>query len=333
MYRKIAVPLDGSPLAEQALPLAVTLAKLFNSELLLVRVKEVAPLMTQTIQHETTEVEKVRSYLEQVKRTLTTQTELKLQLPFDRVTLRAEYSREVAVRLIELNREERVDLIVMTSHGYSGFSQFLLGGVASSLLHYSNLPVMMVRPAEPTPELVLPQLLNQPVKLTQRGDHARLVVALDGSLEAESALAPALELARGLDATIYLMRVAERYAPNKLAESTINFLSYKENQRRREEAFAYLDNLQARITEKGIDCIKVVRLGEPVEQILEYLKWLEPSLLVMSTHARGRLGRLVLGSISQEIVGQSQLPVLLVPTSFDITSSEIISEVISLSGV
>jgi nucleotide-binding universal stress UspA family protein len=79
-----------------------------------------------------------------------------------------------------------------------------------------------------------------------------------------------------------------------------------------EQADAQLAKVQVKVTEQGVECIRVVRDGEPAVEIEEYASTIQPAMLVMATHGRGRVGRALLGSVADEVVRQIHLPVLLV---------------------
>jgi nucleotide-binding universal stress UspA family protein len=83
----------------------------------------------------------------------------------------------------------------------------------------------------------------------------------------------------------------------------------------------YLKEIQTRLREKGVECVTEVQTGEPratfehngepVARIIAYASQIKAQLLAMTTHGRGQLGQLVLGSVAEEVVRQSHLPVML----------------------
>jgi nucleotide-binding universal stress UspA family protein len=90
----------------------------------------------------------------------------------------------------------------------------------------------------------------------------------------------------------------------------------------KELAEKYLERVQVGLKARGIDCITSVLLGDPViasfytaapiVKIAEYAQKANAQLLAMATHARGRVGQVLLGSVSEEEVWESHLPVMLV---------------------
>jgi len=141
MYKRILLPLDGSPLAEQALPHAIALAERFHSELILLRVLIPLPSPPTTtdaaLQRATEEVAIfAREYLERVAADVQEHG-----IPVQMVTIggRPHY------QIIQYTETNQVDLIVMCTRGQSGLSRWLLGSVSDRVVRGANVPVLMVR--------------------------------------------------------------------------------------------------------------------------------------------------------------------------------------------
>jgi nucleotide-binding universal stress UspA family protein len=143
MYKKILVPLDGSPLAEAVLPHAQALAKSENAEIVLLRVA-VTPdpnlfhrdaaegrQITDAIEEEAldymeTEIAKLRRKGAKVKG----------------------ITRDGAIpdTILEVAEETHADMIAMSTHGRTGVQRWLLGSVADQIVHNSHIPVMLIHP-------------------------------------------------------------------------------------------------------------------------------------------------------------------------------------------
>ena len=142
--RRILVPLDGSELSERALPYAIALAKQFQSEVTLLRVVE-APFQAgatdsnvdhwarEALQHGYREAQ---SYLD------TTEIELKKQGIHARTLVREE---SPAADILLAAKSENADLIVISSHGKGGSTQWTAGSVADKVMNHSPCPVFLVR--------------------------------------------------------------------------------------------------------------------------------------------------------------------------------------------
>ncbi|MCG8352164.1 MAG: universal stress protein [Chloroflexales bacterium] len=146
--RRILVPLDGSQFARQALPLAVRLAAAAHAELLLLMVVE--PTMhlfpepaamgpTAMAGWEAVEArrEQARTTIEEIAAPLREQ----YQLP---ITVRAVVGH-IAEEIIEQASRHEMDLIIMTTHGYSGLQRWALGSIADKVLHAATVPLVLVR--------------------------------------------------------------------------------------------------------------------------------------------------------------------------------------------
>ena len=147
MLHKILVPLDGSELAEKALPYAEALAQKFEAALILVWVLQdplvvpppvayggvMAPIDTVIVQQD----EEAKTYLRRLQETLRGKN----------ISTRIEIlkSHSVADAIIDLARQEKIDVIVKTTHGRSGLSRWIYGNVATKVLQGAPCPVFLVR--------------------------------------------------------------------------------------------------------------------------------------------------------------------------------------------
>ncbi len=142
MYRKILVPLDGSPFAETALVHARALAHCTGAEIALVRVAvqplyeyTTDPILFETVR-EDTEAESME-YLERVV------TDLRAE-GFTATTETC--TGPVAETILDYAQDIQADLIVMSTHGRSGFARWFIGSIADKIVRASTLPVLLVRP-------------------------------------------------------------------------------------------------------------------------------------------------------------------------------------------
>jgi len=141
MYEQILLTLDGSPLAEQALPHAVTLAERFNAELILFKV--LAPL-TSNISLPPGAVKSAEAAMrelaiEYLDRVAASVQEKGFSIKVVTVTGRP---HEEIVRFSET---EQVDIVVICTRGHSGISRWLMGSVADRVARSVNVPVLLVR--------------------------------------------------------------------------------------------------------------------------------------------------------------------------------------------
>ena len=145
MLKKILLPLDGSPLAEKALPYAKALADMFEAELVIARVVHPLPIIADygMATYEAViavEQEEAQKYLRQLQEQLAG-----FRPPVRTVAL---HNLAVAEAIIDLACREGVELIVMSTHGRSGFSRWIHGSVATKVLQQAPCPVFLVRASE-----------------------------------------------------------------------------------------------------------------------------------------------------------------------------------------
>jgi nucleotide-binding universal stress UspA family protein len=133
----------------------------------------------------------------------------------------------------------------------------------------------------------------------------RILVPLDGSLLAEIALECALDLARGASSTVVLLRAAE--AHHLLGDPTDAQVSVVA------EAEDYLATTAQRLREQGVRQVETsVWYGPPAESIVEAARLRKADLIVMSSHGRSGLGRLILGSVAESVLRSMDTPILLI---------------------
>lgn len=135
----------------------------------------------------------------------------------------------------------------------------------------------------------------------------KILVPLDGSPLGEAALPFALDLLHEHPtASLLLLRAAE--APTRLGVDPT-----EEQVRVVREAESYLESVAARLAQRGAKDVKTsVWYGSPAPAIIEAARIGKVGLIVMSTHGRSGLGRLVLGSVTESVLRGTRTPILLV---------------------
>ena len=141
MYKRILLPLDGSPLAEQALPHAIAIAERFQAELILLRVLIPLPKPMATAEAALKRAEKeravfVREYMERVAADV-----VEHGITVEIITNGGRPHLEI----IQYAETNQVDLIVICSRGQSGLSRWLMGSVSDRVVRGANVPVLLVR--------------------------------------------------------------------------------------------------------------------------------------------------------------------------------------------
>jgi nucleotide-binding universal stress UspA family protein len=131
----------------------------------------------------------------------------------------------------------------------------------------------------------------------------RILVPLDGSALAESAIATAVEMARPGLATVMLVRAAEAYTWTDPVEAQIEVVR---------EAETYLAGVAERLKQQGLTKVETsVWYGPAAAAIVDAARARKADAIVMTTHGRGGLGRLILGSVAESVLRGTTTPILL----------------------
>jgi nucleotide-binding universal stress UspA family protein len=133
----------------------------------------------------------------------------------------------------------------------------------------------------------------------------KILIPLDGSSLAESAIAKALEVAGPRDTTLMLVRAAEAHTLPGLdpTEAQVEVVR---------EAEEYLGTVAARLKEQGVSKVETsVWYGPAAPAIVDAARLRKADLIVMSTHGRSGLGRLILGSVAESVLRGTTTPILL----------------------
>jgi nucleotide-binding universal stress UspA family protein len=134
----------------------------------------------------------------------------------------------------------------------------------------------------------------------------RIVVPLDGSKTSFKALDEAIEIARACHATILGFH-GIAFLPTGVMPSVVPYQIYQ-----KKEAGKFMEEAKLRAAKKGILFKYVITFGNPVEQILNMAKTKKFDLIVIGARGKGRIKELFLGSVSNAILHNSTIPVLLV---------------------
>ena len=308
MIRRLLVPLDGSPLAEIALDAVALLAKRFAADVILVRMIPEASSAAHTQQDPSAAEAAAHAYLEQVAHWLREE---------GGVAHTAVQTVSPAQGIANLAKLEQVDLIVMTTHGRTGLDSFLHPSVTWQVLTHTTAPILACKCAEGAApcQIQVPRCM--------RDSAVPILVALDGSLQAEQALPLAQEFARTFGNPLLLARAAEpayylgMEAHPQVVDDAIQW-SLK-------EAHSYLQAKRLQLMSAGFQVETISGYGLAASLIMTWVQQYQAGLVVLASHGRGWLGRVVLGSVARSVLRQVQEPVLLLrqtPVSETMSSGE-----------
>lgn len=142
---------------------------------------------------------------------------------------------------------------------------------------------------------------------------SRILVPLDGSELAEGVLPHVRDLAKGLHARVHLVQVLEVSVPELMVYSTAASAEAMEQatEKDRKEAEGYLSQLASRWQAEALDVSWEAVQGRAADMIVELAHSDKADLVAMSTHGRSGLGKLVFGSVADEVLREVGIPVLL----------------------
>ena len=290
--RVILMPLDGSEPAEGALPLVRALAGALDGTLRLITVVDTGvpwPRARATAEHD----ELIEAERSRAERYLYEQAAALKAAGQPTAVLLAQ--GEPVAQLLVAAAEPDVALVVMATHGRGGLQRWYLGSVADKLLRLAPCPVLLL-----TPDPDADRSATVPLR--------RIAVPLDGSPLAEAALPVAVRLAQASGAALQLVRaqplVLSATAPYPYVPDIGDVQAEIE---RADEVYLQ----QQRERWSSLPNVETVLLRGPASSaLLDYFKQEPPDLVVMTTHGRGGVKRLVLGSTADRVV-RAGLPALL----------------------
>lgn len=319
---RLLVPLDGSRLAEMALPHAVRLAQATSSELTLLQVVMpfvlYDPMGTGIVPSPAAwdawdeEPARAREYLRGVADVLRKQG-----VSADTIVLEG----EAAAAIVEYTRQHpEVQMIAMATHGRSGIRRWIMGSVAERVLHSTPVPLLMVRaegkvtsvadgPMDPAASAVP---TSSSVSAHKEPRYRTIMVPLDGSRFAEQALEEAQVLAAWFDATLLLVSVVSpiEYVESSAGSGIPLWIDNAEDEHAA-SMIRYLSGVAERLRDKGLKVQPEVVPGNPAEEILHKSEAGRADLIVMSSHGRSGLQSLWMGSVALKVVRAAGVPVLL----------------------
>lgn len=295
--KQILVPLDGSDFAEGALSTAAALATRDGAKIQLLSVVPIEPPFGFTDEAMLTNWVDEEKALQQdyMKKTAAS-------VAARSADLRVEASvhvGNVGAMIREVADALDVDLVILTTHGRGAFGRVWLGGTADQLLRSLERPVLLL---PPTPAGRKP-FAEDPVR--------HVLVPLDGSEAAEAALdvLPLLLPAPG-DVRLTLASVVEDFSvPTGYSQhATAAGLVDEERQR----MAAYLDAVARRLEHEGsgVPETRVLVADSAARGLLRYCRETEVEAIALSTHGRGGVSRLLLGSVADKLIRGAGVPIL-----------------------
>ena len=298
MFNPILIPLDGSLLAECVLPHVVAIARAFDAKVILLRVldKNQASEKAQFFDLLNWQISKTgaKLYLEKVSARLQ-----KSGLRIETTVLEG----LVAESITEYALSRGIKLIILSSHGRSGLSQWGISSVTQKIIFSAPSSLLIIRAYQPATSESIERQYN------------RIVVPLDGSLRAENVLPMVTLLARFHRSQIHIVHVVEtpemaRQMP--LTREDVE-LSDRIVARNREEAIRYLDQAHLHSSLDGIDVQTRLLTSDNAAAALHELAEQESiDMVALSAHGYSGNNKWPYGSMVNNFILYSKVPLLIV---------------------
>jgi len=293
-YEKILVPLDGSKLAEVALPHAEALTKAFDAQLTLLGAVQIFKASDTfhpgQIDADDIAVRYLRQKADLLRgRQISVDTKVSVG--------------DAPSIIVDYAHQDAVDLIVMATHGRSGVKRWVLGSTADRVVRSTEKPVWLVR---------------------AKGDRAdigdslrfcRVIVPLDGSSAAEQVLSHVCEIASRLQLEIVLLHVITETTQVEVlgAEGDYHEVPVSDEVigRLKENAGSYLKTVVDRLSAQGFSANSVIRIGSAADQIIDVAEEMDAALVAMTTHGRSGIERWAYGNVADKVLTAGTTSLLL----------------------
>jgi nucleotide-binding universal stress UspA family protein len=295
MFKHILVPLDGSELAEDALPPVVALAQRLGARVTLLHVLERdAPTRVHGERHVTTGAEGAGYIGAVADRLKETGLDVDVHIHDRQVT-------DVAVAIDSHAHEYSVDLIAMCKHGDSGLRQRLLGGIAQQILQRGSTPILLRSPRE-----------HSEPSTFELGD---ILVPLDLEHDAGTTLRVAADLARAFSARVHLITAVPTLAEARRSSAPARLLPSATEESLRieeEEAHQELRRRGDELARSGIEVRVGVHHEEAPAAIVREAEEIPADLVVLGTHARAGFDAWFAGSTGHRVISGTTQTLLLI---------------------
>ena len=295
MYKMIMVPTDGSGFDHEALRVALLIAQRCRADVRLVRVfptgaffgiessPEAARISVQMLEQERERIGgELQKLAAECRKTCDAQIDVALEDGPIPDALEAYASRN------------KVDLIVISSHGRGGIARLSLGSVTDMLIRRTAVPVLVVKPAASYLRTEAGELLRS------------IIVPLDGSRLAEQILPEARALAKAGGGRIKLLHVLASRTSVQMRSGELRWWNKDVAAAR-----AYLARIAAKLHADGFITTSEVVVGDNIaEAIVEHAVSEKANVIAIATHGRSGVSRVIRGSVADVVTRTSRTSML-----------------------
>lgn len=285
---------DFSPCSAPAFRYAVEWAKVFNAQLTIFHGLSLQPGLDIDAGIAQRYLDEQRNVAQDHLAQLL--AEARQQVPQTSIEIRTGLA---STQICDVAREHKTDLIIIGTHGWTGFNLVLFGSVAERVIQRAPCPVLSIPDRSPEETAGMHSLTIQP---------RQMVLPIDFSDCSIDAYEYGVQMAKWFDASLTLVHAIEPLSYS-LDFSLTHPLEEKANRKKVEQR---LQALTAVLTEEGLSARYELMEKHSVEAILEAGSAQQADLLVMGTHSRKGLSRLILGSTTSKVLRHSPYPILTV---------------------
>lgn len=281
MYQTILVPTDGSDAASAAAEGAVALAARFGASLHAIHALDLgdAPPTDDEIRTDATEAAQAR--VDEV-------AELAAEAGVEATTAVVDSSDPVHEAILGYADDHGVDCIVMGTLGRTGLKRIALGSVAARTVRASPVPVITIREGS-----------------TLDPDLGRVLVPIDGSGAARAAADHAIDLATATGAALHVVHVVDvvSYSYDAGSPAVLDALEAAGREA--------VDEVVEAATDASVGTVEAsVLSGRTARSIVNYAGDREVDCIVMGTHGRTGFDRILLGSVTEQVIRLADVPVI-----------------------
>ncbi|MCZ7605404.1 MAG: universal stress protein [Planctomycetota bacterium] len=289
-FKRIVVPTDFSDTADTAIKLATDLADYYAATLDLVNVVDATVYAYAGYPFASLSKELMSGAEEALNKVKVPVKNAKL----NRYLLSGSPAREIA----DHAKRHKADLIVIGTHGHGAVARFFLGSVADRVVHESDCPVIVTK--APMGKIKHAKKRNKPFE--------RILFPTDFSDTSKRALDAAVAMTEDMDAELFVLHVIDDSLISTHVEEERHIIL---KELRRHALDEMRKQLPAELM-KNFETIGAVKRGDPGKQIASYAETHHCDLVVMGTHGRTGVERVLIGSVADKVVRRANCAVYLV---------------------
>jgi nucleotide-binding universal stress UspA family protein len=297
MFKHILVPLDGSKLAEAAVPVAVSLTKVLHAPVTLLHIIEKDAPQEIHKDHHITQADEASTYLEELaRRAFPPGAEVNWHVHTAAI-------KDVAASIVEhAVTEFQPDLIVMCTHGKNGVRELLVGSIAQQVVAHGTTPLLLIKPDPGSTTTFQPK---------------RILVPLDSGPVHDDSLPLTKKLATAYQSEIYLLTViptfttvtGEKAAASSLLPATTSAMLDINVENAEADLQEHLNELKQ---EEFRAKAEIVR-GDPATEIVNLSEKLKADLIALTTHRKAGAAAFWARSVAPNVTRRAHVPILLIP--------------------